>query len=235
MIFLIDAGHGGLSIPRSGNKQKYMTPGKRFYHEEKNIHMYEGVLNRTIANNVIEWCQKIGQDYRIIHDSVEDTTLKRRVRLANGQWKQNNNCIYVSIHCNAGGGTGYEMWHYPGSEKGKQLAGAMIDGFEREFAPEELTNRGIKQNDTWSVLKRTKMPSVLVECAFMDTWHPDSELLIYQTTRFSDAVIMGLATFYLGNSGDISPDKKKKFQHGTSKLDHLLMAEKNKQEENHEL
>ena len=87
-------------------------------------------------------------------------SLAARYSAANS-WKAD---IFVSIHCNAGGGTGFEVYHYNGSERAKTLAGNILNGLKYNT---DLVSRGVK-TETYAVLRNTTMPATLVETAFID-------------------------------------------------------------------
>ena len=80
---------------------------------------------------------------------------------AANSWKAD---IFVSIHCNAGGGTGFEVYHYNGSERAKTLAGNILNGLKYNT---NLVSRGVKTGN-YAVLRNTAMPATLVETAFID-------------------------------------------------------------------
>lgn len=84
--------------------------------------------------------------------------------------------LYMSIHCNAFTNPeshGTETWYYDGSEQGKVLAVSMQEELVRRLG---LWNRGIKPTTTLSVLRRTKMPAVLLELAFIS--NPEEEAML---------------------------------------------------------
>jgi len=97
--------------------------------------------------------------------------LNRRAQLAN-IW---SGSVFVSIHTNADRDPdgaddpeahGSEIWIYPGSVKGRRLAQAIADQVPKHFPGRKF--RGIKEAN-FAVLRRTAMPAVLVELAFIDT------------------------------------------------------------------
>lgn len=84
--------------------------------------------------------------------------------------------LFVSIHFNAGGGDGYEVYVY--SEAKKPLGKI----FENQVKAIGQNSRGVKVQPGYVVLRNTKMPAVLNECAFVDNkndiedWNDDAEL-----------------------------------------------------------
>ncbi len=93
----------------------------------------------------------------------ETCSLRDRVQLAEG-FKAD---IYVSIHINAGGGSGFESFRY--LTTGKETT-EMHQLFHQAMTETLLvTDRGIKRGDFY-VLRQTSMPAVLTESLFID--HP---------------------------------------------------------------
>ncbi len=88
-------------------------------------------------------------------------SLSKRAEIAN----KNGADLFVSIHCNAGGGTGTETYYCTGSGEGKVFAGFIQNGVLEEVG---LRNRGVK-SAKYAVLTKTNMTAALVETAFIDT------------------------------------------------------------------
>lgn len=102
--------------------------------------------------------------------------------------------IFVSIHCNAfsnPNARGTETLYFPGSSNGKNLA-SEIHGKILGRLP--LIDRGIKERPDLIVLKRTDMPAVLVETAFI-TNYEDSELLRNRQDDFALVISEGILSF----------------------------------------
>jgi N-acetylmuramoyl-L-alanine amidase len=68
---------------------------------------------------------------------------------------------FISIHHNAGGGEGSEIFAI--SADGKKLAGSVL----KALCALGFKNRGVKSNSFY-VLKNTKMPAILIEVCFID-------------------------------------------------------------------
>ncbi len=116
--------------------------------------------------------------------------LERRAEMANDAGAH----YFVSIHCNSGGGTGVETYHFPGSADGEKMADAIQDALTEEF--EELRDRGVKEED-FSVLRNTAMPAVLIETGFIDHSETDSVLLGSETgqQRYAEAIAKGICNY----------------------------------------
>ena len=108
--------------------------------------------------------------------------------------------LFVSIHCNAGGGSGTESFYYEFSSLGKKLANCI----QRQVVSSLGTlDRGLKTKISGSngkpcdiyVLKNTTMPAVLVETAFIDNAR-DADLLRNRQDDFARAIARGISDFY---------------------------------------
>ena len=140
---VIDAGHGGYD--RGG------VPGQRIAEKDKTL---------DVAQRLRRILQTDG--YRVIMTRDRDVfvSLGTRVAIANSY----RNATFISIHFNCssrGGANGIETYYYRGDSAG--LA-ASIHRNVVAGAPTE--NRGIRRRGFY-VLRRTAIPSVLVECGFL--------------------------------------------------------------------
>ena len=91
--------------------------------------------------------------------------LKEAVQLANNA----NADLFVSIHFNAGGGTGCEAYTW----RGQQVAPAVkACSYLKKLG---FNNRGVKDGSGLYVIKNTKAPAILIEVCFVDN-KADAEL-----------------------------------------------------------
>jgi N-acetylmuramoyl-L-alanine amidase len=155
---LLDARHGGVL------NGLYQTSGKRSPIWDDGSVLYEGEFNRAIKARLKEMFQMEGINYVDINPQDTDLSLSDRVKKAN---IYKGDSLYVSIHANAGGGTGCEVFTSENcSSTSTSMAKAFEDSYSNHF-PEERW-RGVKKKDFY-VVKNTSMPAVLLECFFMDT------------------------------------------------------------------
>ena len=75
--------------------------------------------------------------------------------------------LFVSVHFNAGGGTGTEVLYYGGDSRGLELAARISAEVSEALG---LPNRGAKaRTNEVAVIRDTTMTAVLVEVCFVDT------------------------------------------------------------------
>ena len=96
---------------------------------------------------------------------VHSNNLKAAVETANN----NNADLFISIHLNAGGGTGCEAYTWKG-EKVSQAVKVC-----NNLAKLGFKNRGVKDGSNLYVIKNTKCTAILIEVCFVDN-KQDAEL-----------------------------------------------------------
>jgi N-acetylmuramoyl-L-alanine amidase len=145
---VLDPGHGGNDPGATGNG------------------LQEKQLTLTIASKVRTLLEE-----QYIVDAILTRTadvyvgLSERAQFANGLGAD----YFVSLHHNAGGGTGFESFIYPGTsgtETGRRqdVVHAEMMKFYAGFG---LRDRGQKEAN-FAVLRETAMPAILLENLFID-------------------------------------------------------------------
>ena len=145
-IFL-DPGHGGNDTGAVGN-------GLR----EKDITLSIALEISRILQNEYE-----GVSVQLSRTKDETVSLAERTRRANS-WGAD---LYVSIHVNAGGGTGFEDYIYHGLSESSQTARIRDVLHEEIVRATQFRDRG-KKKANFHVLRETKMSAVLTENGFID-------------------------------------------------------------------
>lgn len=102
--------------------------------------------------------------------------------------------LFVSIHCNAGGGTGTETFHAGLSAESKRLAELIQKQIVNSLP---VVNRGVKIANHF-VTKYTDCPAVLVETAFIDS-PDDAKLLVDREDDFARAIARGITDYYVND------------------------------------
>jgi N-acetylmuramoyl-L-alanine amidase len=173
--YILDAGHGGMV------NGQYVTPGKRSPIWSDGRQLFEGVFNRMVVRRLAQLCQNEGIQCTILVPEEEDISLGERVRRANAIASITPS-IFVSIHANAGGGTGWEVFTTPGLTKSDAVATQFFVA-ARETLPTFKMRADFSDNDpdqesNFYVIRYTSCPAILTENLFMDTLNPDCEFLM---------------------------------------------------------
>jgi N-acetylmuramoyl-L-alanine amidase len=173
----VDAGHGGIS-PTS---RRYLTPGKRFYHEGKQYHeggwFYEGVSNRLFAKEFLEMLEAEALPIKVFktyHDYL-DTPLQDRAKLINNYSRSYQKALLISFHHNAtstGKARGFSVWTTPGTTQSDSVAELLLRKY-KELLPDHkvLESRVDGDGDFESdfyILRMTRCPAILNEYLFFD-------------------------------------------------------------------
>ncbi|ASV68154.1 N-acetylmuramoyl-L-alanine amidase [Cytobacillus sp. FSL W7-1323] len=141
----IDPGHGGTDPGAVGNGL-----------QEKN-------LTLQIATKVRDLLLGYSNaEVRMSRTGDQTVSLAQRTNDANA-WGAN---YFLSIHINAGGGTGYEDYIYPGSGTPTTTYQNIIH--EEIMKVVNFADRGRKQAN-FHVLRESNMPAILTENGFIDT------------------------------------------------------------------
>lgn len=154
-------------------------------------------ITYRIAAKLKPILERCGMTVRMSRNAVTDSvannsvnaSLSVRTRLAN-DWGAD---LFVSIHCNAGGGTGTETYSYEGGiSSGCRLAQAVQKRMVQRIG---LTNRGVKTKSLY-VLHYTNMPAILVETAFIDR-AGDAAVLGSEAGQqaFAEAIAQGICDY----------------------------------------
>ncbi|WP_050615670.1 N-acetylmuramoyl-L-alanine amidase [Bacillus testis] len=175
---VIDPGHGGKDTGKIGlNKVK-----------EKDINLDVALRLKAIA-------LKTPFNIKLTRENDTFPELRDRVAFA----KQAKANIFVSIHSNAGKGTGAETYYYSSSAYNPHVADSMALA---KFIQDRLTvaldmkDRGIKNGDL-HVIRENSMPAVLTELGFLDR-KEDFDKLNNPDYRqkAAGAIYMGILDYY---------------------------------------
>ena len=159
-MIILDNGHGK------------DTPGKRSPVWNDGSQLFEYEFNRDIVRRIKEALPKA--DIRILVPELWDVSLERRVIRANEITRDagSKNTLLISIHANAGGGTGWEVWTTPGSSRSDVFASNMYCEMEKLLTGfpmrKDMADGDPDKEANFYILKYTICPAILTENLFMD-------------------------------------------------------------------
>lgn len=126
-------------------------------------YLNEVTEDRKVKDKVIAYLRAAGHT---VYDCTDNTGRTKGVNLANIVAKCNKHSVAldISIHLNAGGGTGVEVWNY--DSRTKAISDRICKNVSSALG---IKNRGTKYNKAFYVLNSTKSLALLVECCFVDS------------------------------------------------------------------
>lgn len=181
MLVLLDNGHGGLIAG------EYQTATNRSPLWDDGSQLFEGEFNRAVVNGIIQQLTHQKIDYVVITPELKDISLETRVKRANRYFESRTDCFFVSIHANAGGGTGSEIYTSPGTTRSDRIATIFGETYQ-QLLPDQRLRTDFSDNDLdkerrFYLLTKTLMPAILTENFFMDNETECRELLMSPNGR----------------------------------------------------
>ncbi len=161
-VILVDAGHN--------------FEGKDIGARNEDLELAEEEITWQIADKLRKRLEKMGYTVIMTREDVEDSigntsaldSLNARVELAHEKLAD----LYISIHCNVGGGSGVETYCFSKGGYADRLAGLVQQNITDST---KLYDRGVKTANFY-VIKNTLMPAILIETGFMDN-EEDAEII----------------------------------------------------------
>lgn len=170
-VIVLDAGHGepdGGAVGDSGVKE-----------EELNLKialLTQGFLEQSGMKVIMTRTDSEG-----IQDSGKTIRQKKRSDMSNREklMNQSGADLFVSIHMNKFSDSQYsgpQVFYSPNHEKSKEMAQILQEELIRVLKPE--SERDVKQaGGEIYLLKKAKIPAVLVECGFLSNHKEEQKLL----------------------------------------------------------
>lgn len=185
---ILDPGHEGLALGH------YLRKGKQSPEVGPGVGIFEGEFNRKICDLVSVRLWSAGVPSIITVPGAINVPLKDRVTFANKLRQTVGKCAFISVHANAANVPGWSSANGcttyiapSASAMSGELAYCIL-------ADMPLVWRGIRKAQ-FHVLKKTRMPAVLVECGFM-TNKLDAEYMASEVgqAKIADAIADGITT-----------------------------------------
>ncbi len=180
MKILLDPGHGGRDPGAVGVPQA--NPASETASSER---IQEKDVTLAVALSAAAALRGLGYTVLLTRETDLEVPLHARTGMALAEQVD----AYISIHANAGGGTGCEVWYQDGDESSRAFAAALEKGIcDLNLVP----NRGLKAGSSatrtnWYTFSRLANDALL-ELAFLD--HESDALQLQQhPDRFAQGIV----------------------------------------------
>ncbi len=180
MLVVIDPGHNYNTVDTGATGNGLREQDITYFIAEK--------LKPLLERNGFEVIMTRNSLKENVSTESVSASLARRAEIANTAGAD----LFISIHCNAGGGTGTESYYCVGSGLSKIFAGFLQDGMVEAVG---LSDRGVK-SARYAVLRNTDMVAALLETAFIDN-EGDADYLAdeeYQRA-FAEGIARGVCDY----------------------------------------
>lgn len=172
--------------------------------------------DRKVKNKVIELLRANGHT---VYDCTDDVGATQNANLRNIVNKCNAHKVDldISIHLNAGGGTGTEVYVYSNKSKAKDEATRIAEKISNALG---IRNRGVKERTNLYVLRKTKSPSLLIECCFVDNATDKAK---WNVDKCAKAIVEGVLNATVNNVTHTeapTPTPKPTVNNNTNKLNY---------------
>lgn len=172
-LIILDNGHGE------------NTKGKRSPVWADGSQLFEWEFNRAIVDGIAVELDRLNIDFSILVPGTYDIGLRNRANMANAL---HNRSLLISVHANAGGGTGCEMFTSLGQTDSDIYATILGEEFKKVFPKQKLrtdfsTDGDLDKEAKFTILTKTKMAAVLTENFFMDTEDECKNILMTEAGR----------------------------------------------------
>ena len=180
----------------------YINPGHDLKYDSGAVNLAKGLRECDVAFGIATLVAyhlsnigietKIRQSDNLYYDSSYADRPVAVIPEAN-EWEAD---IFISIHCNAfngvAKGTETEIYSYGGEAErlAKCVQRQIVDSLN-------TVDRGIKERPNLMVLRKTNMPAILIETAFIDN-SEDVELLVDKQDDFARAIARAVTDYQCG-------------------------------------
>lgn len=160
MFIILDNGHG------------WNTPGKRSPVWNDGTQLFEWKFNRILVKEIKRRLDNLGIESIILVPEDYDISLRERCNRANAIYRDRKDAILISIHANAGGGTGWEAWTSIGETRSDYYARVLYNSAGQYLRKwkirSDFSDGDPDKEDQFYILKHSMCPAVLTENLFMD-------------------------------------------------------------------
>jgi len=180
----IDQGHNPTYFHNSG------AFGNNLF--EQDITYEVGIYLANLLNNDPQFEARVSRRTpKVVLGTDNSTSLQERVQMAN-QWPAD---YFISIHCNENPNpdiNGTEVYIYKYNSQANWLAEQVMDGITETVGTK---NNGIRVNSALYVLRKTQMPSILVELGYLSNVS-DAKKLGTNPYGFAYGIYLGILRYF---------------------------------------
>lgn len=133
--------------------------------------LIESVETRKVACELMKILADTNHEIVPAFFDRSENNLKEATEVAN----MSNADLFISIHLNAGGGNGTEVYTWRGNKTSRALK------ICKNLSALGFTNRGVKNGSHLYVIKNTKCEAILIELCFVDS---DTDYLLFNTQKY---------------------------------------------------
>lgn len=159
-MVILDPGHG------------HTTKGKSSPIWQDGTQLHEWEFNRDVVRRIQRDLKQLGVKSVILVEEAFDIYLRVRAERANKIAGQFPGSFLVSVHGNAGGGEGWEVWTSPGETDSDKLAAKLFEsakyylqGFKMR---RDMSDGDPDKEAKFTILTKTRCPAALTENLFYD-------------------------------------------------------------------
>lgn len=163
------------------------TPGKRSPIWSDGTQLLEYEFTRDVVKRIADQLWSLKIPVQILVPEKTDIPLSVRVNRANQIYEFDRDSFLVSIHANAGGGTGWEAFTSIGKTKADEYSRVFYEQAEKDFTGWKIRKvsndpKDPDKDENFYILRKTRCPAILTENFFMDT-EKDCKFLLSETGR----------------------------------------------------
>lgn len=166
--WILDNGHGGII------DGEYQTEGKRSpaWKDKQMDQLFEGEFNRKVVKILSGLLENEDIPHTILVPEQIDISLEDRVRRVGRICRKHPNAVLVSIHANAGGGSGFEVFTSVGETLSDKIATVFCEQYQKDLPDfkfrTDRTDGDPDKESQFYLLRKTACPAILTENLFMD-------------------------------------------------------------------
>lgn len=159
-MIILDNGHG------------YDTAGKRSPVWKDGSQLFEWEFNRDIVRRIQGRLMSHDIPSTILVMEARDVALSTRAERTNRLYREMPNSFLVSVHGNAGGGKGWEIWTSLGDTKSDAIATIFYEEAQKHLKDfrmrSDYSDGDADKESSFYILAKTRCPAVLTENLFYD-------------------------------------------------------------------